>query len=93
MDLEARMVAAELRDKIEKLTVLVEGLSYNRRDDELKRLCQALRTLADAAGPFIADQSKATDERVGLVQPVTVAQARELDRAWRVAREVLDDAT
>jgi len=91
MDLEARMVAAELRDKIEKLTVLVEGLSYNRRDDELKRLRQALRTLADAAGPFIADQSKATDERVGLVQPVTVKEAEKLNAAYREAREVLDE--
>jgi len=60
--------------------------------DEAERTRKALRILADAADPFLADQSQATDERVALVQPVTVKEAEELNAACREAREVLDEA-
>jgi hypothetical protein len=51
---------------------------------------QALRELTDAAEAFIADQSAATDPRCGLTQPVTVAEAERLNRAYHIARSVLD---
>jgi len=58
---------------------------------KLERTRKALRILANAADPFLADQSQATDERVALVQPVTVKQAEELNVAYKEAREVLDE--
>jgi len=60
--------------------------------DELERIRQALRILANAVDPFLADQSQATDERVALVQPVTMKEAEELNAACREAREVLENA-
>ena len=60
--------------------------------DELERTRKALRILADAADPFLANQSQATDERVALVQPVTVKEVEELNAAYREAREVLENA-
>jgi len=44
-------------------------------------------------GFFLADQSQATDERVALVQPVTVKEAEELNAACKEAREVLDETS
>lgn len=61
--------------------------------DKLERTRKALRILASAADPFLADQSQATDERVALVQPVTVKEAEELNAAYREAREVLDETS
>jgi hypothetical protein len=51
---------------------------------------QALRELTDAAEAFIADQTGATDPRCGLTQPVTVAEAERLNRAYHGARTVLN---
>lgn len=55
----------------------------------LEELESALLRLESAADVFQADQSRATDPRCGLVQPVTVAQCQELNAAIRRAREVL----
>lgn len=52
-------------------------------------LMSALVRLESAAEIFMADQSRATDPRVGLVQPVSVAECDELSEAIRVARQVL----
>lgn len=53
-------------------------------------LRNTLARLLDAADVYVADQSGATDERCGLVQPVSVEEANELARAvgeaWRVLR-------
>ncbi len=43
--------------------------------------------LYDAASPFAATQDKATDPRVGLTQPVTVAEAEALNDALAACRE------
>jgi hypothetical protein len=50
---------------------------------------QVLEELVDAAEVYSADQSGATDLRCGLVQPVTVAEANELNRALTAARKIL----
>ena len=42
-----------------------------------------------AALDYVADQSEAKDKRVGLVQPVTVAQAIELNAACDEMADVL----
>lgn len=44
-------------------------------------LLSVLMQLADAAECYAADQARATDPRCGLVQPVTVAEANELNEA------------
>ena len=49
----------------------------------------ALRRLANAAEVYAADQSGATDARVGLVQPISVAEANELNAALRDARDLI----
>lgn len=41
----------------------------------------ALKRLYNAAEIYAAVQDKATDQRIGLVQPVTVAEANELNAA------------
>ena len=50
----------------------------------------ALRILAEAADAYAADQSHATDQRVGLVQPITVDEGealnQALERAWGLLR-------
>jgi len=61
--------------------------------DEQERTRKVLGRLANAADPFLADQSRATDERVALVQPVTVKEAEELNAACREAWEVLDETS
>jgi Flp pilus assembly pilin Flp len=43
-----------------------------------------------AADAFCADQSGATDSRVGLVHPVTVAEAEVLNRAVKRAWELVE---
>ncbi len=46
--------------------------------------------LYDAASPFEAFQEKATDPRVGLTQPVTVAEAEALNAALDACKEFLE---
>lgn len=49
-----------------------------------------LRRLAAAADVYAADQANAKDPRCGLVQPVTVEQAEELNGALAQAFKILD---
>lgn len=53
-------------------------------------LAAALSALADAADIYAADQADAPDPRVGMVQPVTVAEAEQLNAALRVAWATLE---
>lgn len=50
---------------------------------------RALRRLANAAESFRADQSNAPHPQVALVQPVTVAEANELNAALDAACKAL----
>lgn len=52
---------------------------------------RVMQRLADAAEAFVADQSQATDMRVGIVQPVTVEECEELHEAWRAATFILEE--
>jgi len=56
------------------------------------RLLSALRRLYDAADVYVACQDRATDERCGLVQPITVAEGNELIAAQCEALEMLQAA-
>jgi len=75
---------ARLKDEVKTL---------RSKTNELERTRKALRILASAADPFLADQSQATDERVALVQPVTVKEAEELNAACKEAWRVLDETS
>lgn len=52
-------------------------------------LRKALSGLLSAAEAFEADQSVATDQRVGIVQPITVKEGLALNKALDNARKVL----
>jgi hypothetical protein len=52
-------------------------------------LYRTLERLIDAADAYRADQDHATDLRCGLVQPITVAEGRELGEAIDAARALL----
>jgi len=56
------------------------------------RLLNALRRLYEAADVYVARQDRATDERRGLVQPITVADGNELIAAQCEALEILQSA-
>lgn len=58
-------------------------------NDLVTELLAALERLDDAADAYRADQSRAKDARCGLVQPVTVAQAEELNQASSQARRAI----
>lgn len=60
---------------------------------EIATLTGLLCDLADAADAFAADQDYATDQRCGLVQPVTVEECEALAAALRAAWQVLDETT
>ena len=53
--------------------------------DERDHMFTLLLRLAKAASAYTADQSGATDSRCGLVQPVTVEEAEELNEAVQEA--------
>lgn len=55
--------------------------------------CAALRRLVAAASVFQAEQAGATDPRCGMQQPVTVAEADELNEAIREAEVALGKET
>lgn len=63
----------------------------HRQSNKIARLREVLKRLDDAADVFRADQSRATDQRVGRVPPVTVSDCEVLNAASRYAREVLND--
>lgn len=48
-----------------------------------------LQTLHNAAEMYAADQSRATDERCGLVQPITVAEGNDLNAALALVADIL----
>ena len=54
---------------------------------EYRDLANLAAQLYDAASPFEALQDKATDPRLGLVQPVTVAEAEALNDALDACKE------
>ena len=56
---------------------------------QLADVYEALVVLEDAAAAYEALQNGATDARVGLVQPVTVAEANALNAALDDARRVV----
>ena len=56
------------------------------------RVLNALRRLYEAADVYVACQDRATDERCGLVQPITVADGNELIAAQCEALEILQSA-
>jgi hypothetical protein len=62
-------------------------LSALRR--KLEVATAALERLEAAAEYFVADQSRATDPRVGLVQPVSVEECVELYCAWLQGQDAL----
>ena len=57
---------------------------------ELRDLANLCAGLYDAAGPFEAFQDKATNPRVGLTQPVTVAEAEALNAALATCRGFME---
>ena len=59
--------------------------------EQVDGLRAILRRLMDAAEAYAADQQYAIDERIGLVQPITVAEGKELNEALDQAREVLGE--
>ena len=63
-----------------------------RRADKLNTAMEALRDLAEAADVYQADQSRATDDRLGLVQPITVAEGLALSRAIKRAYQLIEEA-
>ncbi len=60
------------------LRLSTELRSAREREAKLR---DALRNLSIAASAFAADQSRATDKRCGLVQPVSVQECGELNAA------------
>lgn len=59
---------------------------------EVEKLKNLLAKLAYAADGYSADQSRATDPRCGLVQPVTVAEAELLNVALKESWDYLKRA-
>ncbi|KKM81108.1 hypothetical protein LCGC14_1333130 [marine sediment metagenome] len=58
--------------------------------DTYPDLASLTAQLYDAASPFEALQEKATDPRVGLTQPVTVAEAEALNAALAACKEFME---
>jgi len=56
--------------------------------DERQALKHALVELEAAAEAYAADQSRATDSRCGLVQPITVEDGNRLLSALKIANEL-----
>lgn len=59
--------------------------------DKLIAARAALLRLANAADAYAADQSYSNDKRLGMVQPITVAEGEELNQALKRAWEVLGE--
>lgn len=58
-------------------------------EEIIAALRQSLERLANAAEAYAADQERAPHPECALVQPVTVAEANELNAAITEAREFL----
>ena len=75
-----------LEDYDEKYSKFKEELAAVT--DERDALKHALIELEAAAEAYAADQSRATDSRCGLVQPITVEDGNRLLSALRIANEL-----
>lgn len=60
-------------------------------EEQLNQAMAALRILYEAADVYAADQSVATDERCGLVHPITADDGRALNEALVVAAKILEN--
>ena len=76
---------------IDERDALATQLAAERERSE--RLRGVLDWLVAAAEVYEARQEGATDSRVGLVQPITVAEGNELMAALRQARALLKEAS
>ena len=80
---------AEARFPEQNSALVKEVLIFRARIAELEAVVAALRELEYAAELYSADQSGAKDSRCGLVQPITVEEGEELNRALSRSRAVL----
>ena len=79
---EERVYAAERR-------LGLEAIRADRAEERVQELEEALNGIADAVEPHAALQEKATDPRVGLTHPITVAEGTALVEALQQARAAL----
>lgn len=84
-----RKPQAEAGAEINAHVAICERHPQRAVEAERDRLAGALRRLHDAADPFLADQTGASDPRCGTTQPVTVAECMNLTDAVVSARAVL----
>ena len=72
-------------DRWPDLVVLIDWL--RARGDKARAV---LSRLEDAAEAYTADQSYSNDSRLGMNQPITVAEGEELNAAVAAARAILE---
>lgn len=69
------------------------GSEFARQlEHENRELLAALKSLAEAADAYVADQAHATHPGVGLVQPVSVEECEALNQAVQASRELISKA-
>ncbi len=66
------------------------GVGLALDGQQLDDLANLTAQLEEAASPFAANQDQATDPRVGLTQPVTVAEAEALNAALAACKEFME---
>jgi hypothetical protein len=66
-----------------------QGMRMMDYETDLEKMFSALTGLTEAAEAFSADQSGAKDPRVGITQPVSVAECNDLNHALLKARDAL----
>ena len=76
----------------DKLALWLRVYREDGTDQRILHLRALLLRLANAVEAYRADQAGATDPRLGLVQPITVAEGEELDAALTVAWKELEEA-
>jgi hypothetical protein len=86
---ECEKLRIELAAVTAELEMWRDG-SIVREEDKAERdaLKHALIELEAAAEAYAADQSRATDSRCGLVQPITVSDGNRLLSALKAANEL-----
>lgn len=77
--LECLMGSSVTLDQVANHMAMVRA-SWNDMEHRCNQLKRAAIELANAADVYRADQSGATDNRVGLVPPVTVSEAKRLNQ-------------
>ena len=85
---EGKVNGARCAEERDRLQDAGEGCS----EATCSRVLNALRRLYEAADVYVACQDRATDDRCGLVQPITVADGNELIAAQCEALETLQSA-